>query len=62
MVAVTVAAVAAAATGVGDVACCGGGVEARPRCADRERRDEADEDDEDEVDEVEEAGEAAEAR
>lgn len=61
MVAVTVAAVAAA-TGVGDVACCGGGVEERPRCADRERRDEADEDDEDDVDEVEEAGDAAEAR
>lgn len=58
MVAVAVAAAAAAdAVVVGDVECCGGGVDARVRCADRERRDEF-EDDEDVEDDVEVAGDA----
>jgi hypothetical protein len=47
------AADAAAAVVVGDVE-CGGGVEARDRCADRERRDEDEEDDD-----VDDAGDAA---
>ena len=61
MVAVAVAAAAAAAADavvVGDVECCGGGVDARVRCADRERRDEDEEDDDAEED-VEEVGDAA---
>ena len=61
MVAVAVAAAAAAAADavvVGDVECCGGGVDARVRCAERERRDEDEEDDDVEED-VEEVGDAA---
>jgi hypothetical protein len=50
-----VAVAVADAVVVGDVECCGGGVDARVRCADRERRDEEEEEDED----VEEAGDAA---
>jgi hypothetical protein len=56
VVAVGVAAACAAADAavvVGDVE-CGGGVEARDRCADRERRDEDEEDDD-----VDDAGDAA---
>jgi hypothetical protein len=49
VVAVAVAAACAPADAVvvvvGDVECCGGGVEARDRCADRERREEDEEDD-----------------
>lgn len=61
MVAVAVAAAAAAAADavvvVGDVECCGGGVEARDRCAERDRRDEVEEDDD--VEDVDDAGDAA---
>lgn len=56
--AVPAAAAADAVAVVGDVECCGGGVDARVRCAERERRDE-DEEDDDVEDEVEEAGDAA---
>lgn len=55
MVAVAVA--AADAVVVGDVECCGGGVDDRARCAERERRDEDEEDDE-----VDDAGDAAAGR
>jgi hypothetical protein len=58
VVAVADAADADAVVVVGDVECCGGGVDARVRCAERERRDE-DEEDDDVEDEVEEAGDAA---
>lgn len=58
MVAVADAA-AADAVVVDDVECCGGGVDVRVRCAERERREEDEEDDDDVEDEVEEAGDAA---
>jgi hypothetical protein len=54
---VAVAVAAADAVVVGDVECCGGGVDDRARCAERERRDEDEEDDE-----VDDAGDAAAGR